>query len=264
MAFLAGLLVVFLLPFGLVAMNAVKANGEYAKTGPLALPVRISMDAIVGFWKRVDFTNKLENSFMISLSVAVLGVLLSLLNAFALGIGKIKGRIVLLVFFIFANTLPNEALAYPLYYMMKYLGFYDKQISVIIIFTIIQSAYGTYLLSSVFGTFPREILEASEVDGCNKSRILFTIIMPNTMPTLSVLFTFFFTWTWNEFFLPLIMLISSSRQTVPISLSIWQGQYNMDATMACASALLGILPCVIFFILFQRNLTRGVTLGGLK
>jgi raffinose/stachyose/melibiose transport system permease protein len=60
------------------------------------------------------------------------------------------------------------------------------------------------------------------------------------------------------------MLISSSRQTVPISLSIWQGQYNMDATMACASALLGILPCVIFFILFQRNLTRGVTLGGLK
>ena len=82
--------------------------------------------------------------------------------------------------------------------------------------------------------------------------------------TLSVLFTFFFLWTWNEFFIPLVMLISNARQTVPIAISVTQGQFNMDATMASASALLGILPCIVFFVLFQRTLAKGITAGAIK
>jgi raffinose/stachyose/melibiose transport system permease protein len=186
------------------------------------------------------------------------------LNSFALGIGKVKGRVWILVFFVIANTLPQEALAYPLYYFAKLLKIYDKQISVIIIFTVIQSAYGTYLLSSVFSAFPREMIEAAMVDGCNKNQLLFKIVAPLCRSTLAVLFTFFFIWTWNEFFLPLIMLISNSRQTVPIAISVTQGQHNMDVTMASASALLGILPCILFFVLFQRTLTKGITAGAIK
>ena len=84
------------------------------------------------------------------------------------------------------------------------------------------------------------------------------------MPSLSVLFTFFFIWTWNEFFLPLIFLISNSKQTVPIAIAINQGQYGMNVTVQSASALLGILPCIVFFVLFQRTLTRGITAGSIK
>jgi raffinose/stachyose/melibiose transport system permease protein len=88
--------------------------------------------------------------------------------------------------------------------------------------------------------------------------------VPISMPTLSVLFVFFFIWTWNEFFLPLIMLISNSRQTVPLAIAILQGQHNMDATTSASSALLGILPCILFFLLFQRTLTKGITAGSIK
>jgi raffinose/stachyose/melibiose transport system permease protein len=79
-----------------------------------------------------------------------------------------------------------------------------------------------------------------------------------------VLFVFFFIWTWNEFFLPLILLVSSSKQTVPIAIATLQGQHNMDVTTSSASALLGMLPCLVFFFLFQRTLTRGVTAGSIK
>jgi raffinose/stachyose/melibiose transport system permease protein len=102
------------------------------------------------------------------------------------------------------------------------------------------------------------------VDGCNKLQLLVRIVAPVSLPSLSVLFTFFFIWTWNEFFLPLIMLISNSKQTVPLAIAILQGQHNMDATTTSASALLGILPCILFFLLFQRTLTRGITAGAIK
>jgi raffinose/stachyose/melibiose transport system permease protein len=99
---------------------------------------------------------------------------------------------------------------------------------VIIIFTAVQSAFGTYLLS------------------------------------IAVLLVFFFIWTWNEFFIPLVMLVSNENQTVPVALGVLQGQRLMDATMQSASALLGIVPAVLFFLVFQRTLTRGIAAGAVK
>ncbi len=261
---LTALLLVMLFPFLVIAANAIKTPVQYASEGPMSLPQGVYLQGILDFWGRVNFTNKLINSTVISLSVAILGVGLSLFNAFALGIGRIRGRIWFLVFFMVANTLPQESLAYPLYYFAKFLKIYDNQISVIIVFTVIQSAFGTYLLSSVFSTFPREMIEASLVDGCSKMQLLFRIVFPISIPSLSVLFVFFFIWTWNEFFLPLILLISNSKQTVPIAIAVLQGQHNMDATTSASSALLGVLPCILFFVLFQRTLTRGITAGSIK
>ena len=257
-------LLIMLFPFGIIVINAFKTPVEYANNGPLSLPGGFYLQGLIDFWNRVDFTNKLANSTVISLSVAVIGVILALLNAFALGIGRVRGRVVLLVFFLMANTLPQEALAYPLYYFAKFLGIYNSQIAVIIVLSVIQSAFGTYLLSSVFNAFPREILEAAITDGCNKFQLLIRIVVPIAMPSLSVLFVFFFIWTWNEFFLPMVLLVSTSKQTVPLAIAVLQGQFNMDATTSSASALLGLLPCVIFFLLFQRTLTRGVTAGSIK
>ncbi len=258
------LLLLMLFPFILVVLNSFKTPSEYAAGGPLAFPAGLYLKGIIDFWHRVNFTNKLANSAIISLSVAVLGVILSLLNAFALGIGRVKGRVALIIIFIMANTLPQEALAYPLYYFVKAANLYNTQLSVILIFMVIQGAFGTYLLTSVFSAFPREMVEAALVDGCGKTRLLFRVVAPVTMPTLSVLFTFFFIWTWNEFFLPLIMLVSDSRQTVPIAISTLQGQHSMDVTTTSASALLGILPAILFFALFQRTLTKGITAGSIK
>ena len=257
-------LLLMLMPFILVTINAVKTEPEFARYGPLSLPHGINLTSLQDFWTRANFSRALFNSTFISICVAVLAVVLSLLNAFALGLGKIRGRIWILVFFLMANFLPQEALAYPLYYFAKFFQIYDTPYSVILVFMVIQSAFGTYLLSSVFSSFPREIIEAALMDGCSKSNLLWDIVAPLSLPTLSVLFVFFFIWTWNEFFLPLILLPSNTSQTVPLALAINQGQYGVNITAQSASGLLGILPCIIFFLIFQRTLTRGITAGGIK
>ncbi|MEU4536065.1 carbohydrate ABC transporter permease [Streptosporangium sp. NPDC023825] len=258
------LAVVMLVPFAIVTLNALKSPADYSSGGPLGLPSELYLDGIVEFWNRVDFGGKLWNSLLISGSVAVLATVLSVLNAYALGIGRVRGRMWILVLFLVAHTLPQEALVYPLYYLAKQVGLYDTRLGVIIIFTVIQSAFGTYLLASVLGRFPREILEAAALDGAGKWRALWQVVVPISRPTLSVLLVFFFIWTWNEFFLPLVFLISNENQTVPVALGVLQGDKMMDATMSSASALLGILPAVVFFLIFQRTLTRGVTVGAVK
>jgi raffinose/stachyose/melibiose transport system permease protein len=266
-AVLVALLVLVLLvvaPLLVVALNAFKTPSEYASNGPLALPGGLHLKGIVDFWNRVDFGRKLLNSFVISGVVAVGGVVVSLLNAYALGIGRVRGRIWFLIFFLVANLLPQESLVYPLYYLSKQLHLYDTELAVIIIFVVIQSAFGTYLLSSVFDNFPRALLDAAEVDGAGRWRVLWRIVVPVSRPTLSVLLTFFFIWTWNEFFLPLVFLISNDRQTVPVALAILQGDRLMDVTTTSASALIGILPAVIFFLCFQRTLSRGIMAGAVK
>ncbi|GII27663.1 ABC transporter permease [Planotetraspora mira] len=264
LAALALLAVVMLSPFLIVTLNAFKSPAEYSSGGPLSLPKGLYLDGIIDFWNRVDFGEKLWNSLLISGAVAIGAVVLSVLNAYALGIGRVRGRLWILVLFLVANTLPQESLVYPLYYLSKQVGLYDSKLAVILIFTVIQAAFGTYLLSSVLGQFPREILEAASIDGAGKWRALSRIVVPISRPTLSVLLIFFFIWTWNEFFLPLIFLISNDNQTVPVALGVLQGEKMMDATMSSASALLGIVPAVAFFLIFQRTLTRGVTVGAIK
>ncbi|WP_413782925.1 carbohydrate ABC transporter permease [Microbacterium sp. YJN-G] len=259
----AGALLV-LVPFYLVLVNSFKSPVDYATSGPLALPRELDLTGLVAFWERVNFPQKVWNSVLISGVVAVLAVLISMLNAFAIGIGRVRGRSWIVLLFLLANLLPQEALLYPLYYMFKNVGLYDSVWSVIIVFTVIQAAFGTYLLSSVYGTFPKEVLEAASLDGASRWQILWRVVFPISRPTLSVLLIFFFIWTWNEFLLPLTFLASNANQTVPVAISVLQGDRLMDVTTTSASALLGIIPTLIFFLIFQRTLTRGITAGAVK
>lgn len=253
-----------LAPFYLVLVNSFKSPVDYATSGPLALPQQLDFAGIIDFWNRVEFPRKVGNSILISGVVALLAVLISVLNAFAIGIGRVRGRTGIVLLFLLANLLPQEALLYPLYYMFKSVGLYDNVLSVIIVFTVIQAAFGTYLLSSVYGTFPREILEAAAIDGATRWQILWRVVFPISRPTLSVLVIFFFIWTWNEFLIPLTFLASNDNQTVPVAISVLQGDRLMDVTTISASALLGIIPTLIFFLIFQRTLTRGITAGAVK
>ncbi len=257
------LAVAMMVPFAIMLLNAFKSPTEYSTNGPLSLPTTLYTDGLVNFWNRVDYPGKLVNSIVISGSVAVLATLVSLFNAYALGIGRIKGRLWIVMLFLLANMLPQEALIYPLYYLAKQTGLYNTQL-VVIIFTVIQSAFGTYLLSSVFTTFPPSVLEAASLDGANKWQVLWRVVFPISRPTLAVLVIFFFIWTWNEFFIPLVMLIDNSTQTIPVAIASLQGDRLMDAPTLNAGSLISLLPAVVFFLIFQRTLTRGITAGAVK
>ncbi|WDR04774.1 carbohydrate ABC transporter permease [Devosia rhodophyticola] len=258
------LLLLTLFPFFLAVINAIKTAADYAVGGPLSLPSSIDFGSLQKFWNVSDFSRKLVNSAIISITVAVFGVLISLFNAYAIGIGRIKGSRIFLVIFLLGIMVPQESIVYPLYYMAKATGLYDTQLAVIIIFAVIQSAFGTYLLSSVLRSFPKEIIEAAEMDGANRWQVLWQVVVPVLRPSLMVVGTFFFIWTWNEFLIPLVMLVSNNNQTVAVAMGLTRGQNMSDPTFSAAASMLGIAPTLLFFLVFQRTLTRGVVVGAVK
>jgi raffinose/stachyose/melibiose transport system permease protein len=258
------LLVFTLFPFFLALLNAFKSGPDYLRGGPLSWPSYLQFDSVSKFWRDADYTRKLLNSAIISASVSVLAVGISLLNAYALGIGRVRGSVAILALLLLGTMVPQESIIYPVYWMAKTVGLYDTQLSVIIVLAVLQSAFGTYLLSSVMSTFPREILEAAEIDGATRWQTLVKVVVPIMSPTLMVLGTFFFIWTWNEFLIPVVMLVSNNNQTVAVAMGLTRGQNMSDPTLQAAAGLLGILPTVIFFLIFQRTLTRGIVAGAVK
>lgn len=261
---LLALLVFTLFPFFLALLNAFKPGPDYVRGGPLSIPSSLQFDSIARFWGQADYSRKLFNSTLISVLVSILAVGISLLNAYALGIGRVRGSVVILAILLLGTMVPQESIIYPIYWMAKTVGLYDTQLSVIIVTAVLHSAFGTYLLSSVMSTFPREILEAAEIDGATRWQILTKVVVPIMAPTLMVLGTFFFIWTWNEFLIPVVMLVSNNNQTVAVAMGLTRGQNMSDPTLQAAAGLLGILPTVIFFLIFQRTLTRGVVAGAVK
>ncbi|WP_280796820.1 carbohydrate ABC transporter permease [Aurantimicrobium minutum] len=254
----------WLLPFYMALINSVKTESEFVNGGPLALPMGFDLTNVIDFWNAVDFPRKLWNSVISSLSGALIAIVLSLFTAFAIGIGRVRGRFWILALFMIAFTIPQEALIYPFYNMAKSIGLYDSLLSVIIIYAVLSTAFGTYMLSSVLNEFPEEMLEAAKIDGATTWTILSQIVFPLLRPTLLVLFTFFFIYNWNEFLIPLVLLPSNDNQTVTVGLGVVFGQWTTDPTQLAAAALLGSLPSIIFFFIFQKSLMRGVTMGSTK
>ena len=264
LALLLALLVFTLFPFFIALLNAFKPGADYLRGGPLSIPTSIQFDSMAKFWTQADYSRKLLNSAIISCAVSVLAVIIRLMNDYALGILRVRGSTVILAILLLGTMVPQESIIYPIYWMAKTVGLYDTQFSVIIVTAVLHSAFGTYLLSSVMSTFPREILEAAEIDGASRWQTLTKVVIPIMSPTLMVLGTFFFIWTWNEFLIPVVMLVSNNNQTVAVAMGLTRGQNMSDPTLQAAAGLLGILPTVIFFLIFQRTLTRGVVVGAVK
>jgi raffinose/stachyose/melibiose transport system permease protein len=262
LAVLLALIVMF--PLIMLVLNAFKSPQDYATSGPLDFPKEFYTKGIIDFWNEKDFPRALWNSFFISGMVAILAVIVSVLNAFALGIGRVKGRTWLTLLFLMANLLPQEMLVYPLFTMFDKLHLLSNSWSVILTFTVIQGAFGTYLLASLYSTFPREILDAAAIDGASRWRIMRSVVVPISRPTISVLMTFFFIWTWNEFLLPLSFLNREESLTVPLVLQQLSGERQTDVTTLIGATLISVIPTIVFFLIFQRTLTRGITAGAVK
>jgi raffinose/stachyose/melibiose transport system permease protein len=261
---LSVLLLAMLFPMYMVTINSFKTEDGFYASGPFGLSTGFTLETLKATWQSTDYTTKLLNSTAISLATALLAVGLSLFSAFALGIGRVRGKTLLLLFFLAAVMLPSESLVYPMYYFFKLVKLYDTRTSVVLFTAAFHASFGTYLLTAAFSAFPKELIESAVIDGCNKLNLLFRIIVPITMPTLSVLFVFFFIWTWNDLFTPLIFLISNAKQTVPLAMALARAEHNVTITLQSSAALLGILPCIIFFVIFQRTLTKGITAGSIK
>lgn len=214
---------------------------------------------------RVTFTTYFWNSILIS-ALSVVGNLFSCtLAAFAFARLKFKGKGVFFALMMMTMMLPQHAIIVPQYVYFYKLGWLDSFLPLTVPKFLATDAFFVYLLVQFIRGIPRELDEAAIVDGCSSYRVFFKIILPLCQPALVTTTIFTFMWTWNDFFTQIIYLRTVNHYTVTLGLRMFVDPTAKSAFGAMfAMSTLSVVPILILFIFFQKQLIEGIATSGLK
>jgi multiple sugar transport system permease protein len=202
------------------------------------------------------------NSFIISTLVATLSIVAASMAGFALSRIRFVGSSIVFWFILAGIMIPGEALIVPLFREFAAVGMIDTYWAVIL--PQIPVPVAVFVFKQFFDGVPRDLEEAALVDGASRFRIYARIFMPLSGPAVSAVAIFTFVWSWNNFLWPLLVLQSTPLVTLPVGLATVSSAYGIQYAQIMASAVLGALPLLIVFLLFQRRIVEGIAGTGLK
>lgn len=263
-AWLIGILaLVWVFPLILTLNATLKSEDEYKTTSVLALPKQLTLSNFITSWIYMDFPQKVLNSLIISVGALIISMVMAFLISYAITIGQHRWRMFVLASCVVIFLMPVEAFAFPIFLTAKMVHMYGNVSFLIVPLGIIGAAFGTFLLGNVMNAFPRHVIEAARMDGATRKDIILRIVIPMMTPSLLTIALLLFVANWNEYLLTLLLLPDSANMTVPMAVaSLNHGQFGgPPTTQVAAASILGALPSIIIFVIFQRSLIRGITLG---
>jgi len=255
---------VWLVPVIVALITSLRTNDDILLRGFLVLPKSISLQSFADAWNRGGLQYYIPNSFIITIPSLVLTLFLSSLGAYALAHFRFRGRYFFYFMFVGGTMLPFQILLLPVFRLSDALGIYDTYIALIAIHTAFQLGFCTFVLRNYMMTVPGQILEAARIDGCSEIGIWWKIMMPLTIPSFAAIATLEFTWIFNDYLWPLILIRTAEKMPVTSGLAILQGQYVQDWTVIISGALIATVPTLAVFIFLQRYFIEGLTLGSNK
>ena len=167
-------------------------------------------------------------------------------------------------FVILSMLIPFASLMLPLVQVMKVLGLNNSMFGTILTYWGIGLAFAFFMMQSAVKGLPVELEESARIDGCSRTRIFFSIIIPLLKPTMVSVVLMDMFWIWNDFMVPLIMMNNERLMTIQLSISRLFGQYASKWDIALPALVMTILPIVIVFILLQKKIMDGVIAGAVK
>jgi len=250
-------------PFLWMISNAFKDQTAIYANPPAWIPSPVITDNFVSAWTQVPFPLFFLNSVKVAGLITIGQLITCSLAAYAFARLRFPGRNIVFGIYLSSLMVPGQVTIIPLYILMKNLGLVDNHAALIL--PGLASAFGTFLLRQFFLTIPRELEEAAIVDGAGLLRVLVTVILPLSRPALAALAIFTFNFFWNDFFAALIFLDSPQNLTLPVGLSVLQGQYGgTSPAVMLAGVCMAIIPVLVVFLVAQRYIVEGITLTGLK
>jgi ABC-type glycerol-3-phosphate transport system permease component len=202
------------------------------------------------------------NSLFIATIVTLSNVIFDSLVGYTLAKYKFRGRNFVFLAVLSTLMIPTEMLVIPWYMMARTFGWLDTTWG--IMFPGMMTAFGTFLMKQFFETVPDDFIDAARIDGLNELQIWWSIAMPLVTPALSALAIFVFLGNWTAFIWPLIVTTSPDKYTLPVGLTTFNVESQVDWELIMTGASLATIPTLIVFLAFQRYIIRGVVMTGLK
>lgn len=205
----------------------------------------------------------LFNSIFVTVVATVITLLINAMAAFALSKYRFKGRLTFTLLIIATLLIPSSIILVSLFFVVWSFGIFGSLWGVII--PAAATPTGVFLLRQYMLTIPDELLEAARMDAASEWRIFWRIILPLSLPALSVLAILSVIWRWNDFLWPLIVLISDpSKHTIQLGLTQYAGEFDTDFHYILAMTVVSLIPITLVFVWLQRFITTGIATTGLK
>jgi len=268
--------ILYVLPVGVVLINAFKSN-FFVKTKTFSLPDAESFVGLENFIKGMTFGNyPFLKSVFYSMIITVLstGLILLCTSMAAWYMARVNNRLckALYYLFVFSMVVPFQMVMFTLVKTadsVRLFGFWGPKLNTPWTIPVIYLGFGAGLAVFMFTGFvksiPLEIEEAASIDGCGPVRTYFKVVFPMLRPTMISVGILEIMWIWNDYLLPYLVLDRNEYMTIPIHIQYLQGSYgavDLGATMALI--LLSILPVIVFYLLCQKHIIKGVAAGAVK
>lgn len=248
--------------FPLLTMLSIAFKKEGEAFGMNLLPEDPTFGNFVYVFTQVDFLRYLFNSFFVAAIITAVALLFHSMAAYALARLRFPGRevIFLAMFSTFLVSLP--VIIVPLFILVRSLGMLNSYWGLIIPPTF--NAFGIFLLRQYYLSIPRELEEAAVIDGAGYWRIYRSLILPLSRPILASLAILFFLTNWNAFLWPLTITSDRELWVVQVAIASFKSQYTASWSYTMAASTVVVLPTILLFLFFQRQIMESIKTSGLK
>ena len=258
------MLVWTLMPFYWMVATSLKKDKEIYGFEATLVPRQPNLDAYRRLFAQTPFVLYLRNSTVIAVSTTVASLVFGCLGAYALARLRFRGRAVIARGLIFTYLVPQSLLFIPLFAVMSTLALTDTLKGLTLAYLGFTLPFCTWLLLGYFRSVPLELEEAALVDGCSRLGALVRIILPMSLPALAVVAFFSFTQAWNEFLYANVFVNSVEARTITMGLTLFVVEDVFFWGPMMAAACLATVPPVAVYLVFQRWVVKGLTLGAVK
>jgi raffinose/stachyose/melibiose transport system permease protein len=251
-------------PIFWVIMSSFKTTQEYMLTSKLAFPKVFFFKNYTIAWRDANFTTLTLNSIFYTAVTVISIIILSFMAGFAFAKLPSKLTPILHGSFIVGILITIQCILIPLFILIRGVGLINTRLGVLIPYIGIGLPMGVYFSTEYIKSIPTEVIESARIDGAKYLSIFRTIIMPMAAPVATTVAILTVTGTWNEFILINILVASDKLKTIPVGMSMFSGSLATDYGKQFAALVIGMTPMIIFYAIFRKQITKGVSAGAVK
>lgn len=244
--------------------NSFKPNADIFANPPIWFSSDFSLEAYIKIFTNSEEIRFFLNSYLVTACVVVLTLIIGLLASYSFSRFDFPGKKVINTLIVAVQAVPPITLLIPYLSLIVALKLYNTLFALILTYLVTTLPYCILMMTGYFNTIPRALDEAVMIDGGSTWTALWKIIVPTAIPGMVSVGMYTFMNAWNEYLFALALTKTNNMRTVPVGINLLMGQHSYEWNQMMAMSVLGSLPVLVLFLLFQKYFIAGMTAGSVK
>ena len=261
---LIALVFVYSVPTFGVLLSSIQHDREISRHGLWRIPDTVTLENYERALGGTNVPGYLLNSVVVTVTATAVSIAFGVLTGYVFSRLAFRGSEILYLIVVAGLFFPPQIVIIPLQQLFSRTFINDTILVLIVVHVAFGLPITTLILRNFFSTIPGALREAAIVDGANEGQILLRVMVPLVLPALAVLATLQFTWIWNDFLWPFILIKNDAARTIMAGIVLLKGPYDKAWGLQGALSVIASLPTLLIFLFFQRYFIRGLTFGAVK